>query len=158
MAAPADSPELAFRLRRFSGVNTFVDPVFLGPQLLALSQNWIPNQTYRLSKKPGSRLYVHTGYGVTHITAVSRYYLNSLRYLYWYGQRPSSAGSDYLFRTTEDGGVEPVTGFAEDEAIGRMIRYGDFLYVGNGVDDIRQVPIEWNATTNPVVVLSPIGD
>jgi len=158
MAAPADSPELAFRLRRFSGVNTFIDPVFLGPQFLAEAQNWIPNQTYRLSKKPGSRQYDVTGQGVQHITAIGRYYQTGDRYLYWYGQRDT--GGDALFRTKDDAAVStPITTFTETRAVGRQIRYGNYLYVGNGIDDIQQVPIAFvDSTTTPVVTLAPIAD
>lgn len=159
MAAPADSAEQAFRLRRFSGVNTLTDPVFLGPQFLASSQNWIPAQSYRLAKRPGSRLYCHTGSGVTYITAISRYYKQGLRYLYWYAQRPSGSGSDALFRTIEDTSQALVTTFTEDEALGRLIRYGDYLYVGNGIEDLKQVKLD-GVIGDPgtVVTLTPIGD
>src|SRR5262249_33462406 len=158
MAAPADSPELAFRLRRFSGVNTFIDPAFLGPQFLAEAQNWIPNQTYRLSKKPGSRQYDVTGQGTKHITAIGRYYETGDRYLYWYGQRDT--GGDALFRTKNDAAVStPITTFTETRAFGRLIRYGHYLYVGNGIDDLRQVPVAFvDAATTPVVTLAPIAD
>lgn len=163
MAAPAESPEQAFRLRRFSGVNTLTDPVFLGPQFLAHSQNWIPNQTFRLSKKPGSRLYATTGNNVTNITAVGRYYVGGLRYLYWYGQRTASHGRDILCRSIEDAAVEVVTpAFTEDVQLGRMIRYGDYLYVGNGVEDIRQVKISGvvgdPGTVVPLTIVALLAD
>jgi hypothetical protein len=159
MAAPTDSPEQAFRLRRFAGVNTLVDPVFLGPQFLALAQNWIPNQTYRLSKKPGSLQYIATGHSVTNITALGRYYLAGQRYLYWYGQRLASGGNDAVFRTVEDvvsGGATQVVTFTNELQLGRMIRYGDYLYVGNGIEPLWQIPIAWDATTKPAVRMTPI--
>src|SRR5215467_9254348 len=56
MAAPADAPEQAFRLRRFAGTNNTLDEVFLGPQILARSQNWIPAVSFRLGKRPGTLL------------------------------------------------------------------------------------------------------
>jgi hypothetical protein len=170
MAAPVDATEQAFRLRRFSGTNTMIDPVFLGPQLVALAQNWIPNQTYRLSKRPGSRLYVRTGQGVTGITAIARYYdqLAGHRYLYWYGQRPGAgAGLDNLFRTVDDGAVSgpliTAPALGQDEALGRLIRYGEYLYVGNGIDNLRQVKITDASVTELVplttlAVTAPLGD
>jgi hypothetical protein len=154
VAAPATSPEQAFRLRRFQGTNTIVDPTFIGNEFLVLTQNWVPNQTFRLSKKPGSRLYTRSGYGVERITGLGRYYLKDQRYLYWYGQRTTENGSDHLFRTVEDGAVTPVgTAYVEDQAYGRMIRYGDKLYVGNGIEPLRQIDIETGAEE----ILTPIG-
>jgi hypothetical protein len=157
MAAPADSPEQAFRLRRFSGVNTLTDPVFLGAQFLSLARNWVPNQTFRLSKKPGSRQYLRvndpTDYGVDNITALGRYYAPGGRYLYFYGQ--ATVPGDRLFRLLNDGATTPldhVCDFPAVHAIGRMIRYGDYLYVGNGTDPLRQVHLE----TGDVNVLVPI--
>jgi hypothetical protein len=154
VAAPVESTEQAFRLRRFSGANTIYDPVFVGPQFVVLAQNWFPSQSYRLAKRPGSRRYVATGQGVVGITATSRYYAEGHRYLYWYGQRPTAGGHDALFRTVDDGSASsPITVFGEDQALGRLIRYGRYLYVGNGVGDIRQVAID----TGDTVSLAPIA-
>jgi len=49
--------ERSIVLRRFDGTNILVDSAYLGPTYLRASQNWVPGDTFRLTKRPGSLAY-----------------------------------------------------------------------------------------------------
>ena len=140
MAAPKDSPELAFRLRKFEGTNTEIDSTFLGPTLVSRSENWVPTQSYRLGKRPGTTLLQPLGFGVTDITDLlaARPASGGL-YLYAYGVR-SGAGDAIIGTSIE----EAAWGFAlpfgtpifHGPTPGRMIQFRNRVFAGNGVDPI----------------------
>lgn len=140
MAAPKQSPELAFRLRKFEGTNTEIDSTFLGPTLVSRSENWVPTQSYRLGKRPGSTLMQNLGFGVVDITDLIavRPSTGGL-YLYAYGVR-SGAGDAIIATSVEEG----AWGFAlpfgtpvfHGPTVGRMIQFRDRVFAGNGVDPI----------------------
>jgi hypothetical protein len=135
MAAPKDSPEDAFRLRRFLGTNTQLDPAFLGPQILARSQNWIPAQSRRIGKRPGTVLMQKAGNGITNITSLlSCKDSGGSQYLYAYGQ--TSGG--IVVQSPGEAAFVPTPGVTfTSQAIGRLVRFRNRIYAGNGVDPIK---------------------
>jgi hypothetical protein len=145
MAAPKDSPEQAFRQRRFQGTNTTYDPVFLGPSIVRRSENWVPAQSFRLGKRPGSRLLLDYTSGtaaedLTDLLACRSRIGNF--YLYGYLRRPNKTPTPDAvigYTVDEQAPVQwtpPTVTFTTATAIGRMIQFRDRVYAGNGVDPL----------------------
>src|SRR5215470_1898631 len=164
MAAPKDAPEQAFRLRKFQGTNTEVDSTFLGPSVVSRSENWIPTQSYRLGKRPGTVLLLHAAAGGTptlQITNLSRNRDASHFYLYAYCLKSDGAfiqqsrdEAPFTFNSANDPGSLAI--FSSPTALGRMIPFRDRMYAGNGVDPL----VSWKLGDPPAntLVFSPITD
>lgn len=137
MAAPKDSPEDAFRLRRFAGTNTQLDPAFLGPQLLARSQNWIPAQSRRIGKRPGTVLMQKALNGIANVTSLLACKSSTgALYVYAYGQIGSGGG--IVVQSLGEAPFTPTPGAAfPTQSLGRLIRFRNRIYAGNGVDPIK---------------------
>lgn len=139
MAAPKDAPEQAFRLRRFQGTNVVMDPVFLGSSVVALSQNWVPAQSYRLGKRPGTTQLATFDPSPGDITSLLAARDASGGYLYAYGRR-TSIGDAHVYwlkdETLPVNTTPPNVSFPNATAVGRLIKFRDRVYVGNGVDPI----------------------
>lgn len=141
MAAPKDSPEQAFRQRRFMGTNTVYDPVFLGPQIVRRSENWVPSQSYRLGKRPGSQLLLDFGGSdITDLLACRSQ--TGSAYLYAYIRRPNNTPNPDAFIgyiVDEQPPVQwtpPSVFFTTATALGRMVQFRNRVYAGNGVDPL----------------------
>lgn len=163
MAAPHEAPEKTVTTRRFLGVNTQYDSVFLGGQFLRRAQNWFPATSFRLSKRYGTLADKAAGAGCVHITDLLHVTDKGARYLFAYCQRPHQAGNDFFAVWINDGPVIylPVTAdstgcvFASQMRDGHFIRFGSYVYCGNGTDPIKQIKL----TTGPpwqVVDLVPL--
>ena len=108
MAAPTEAIEQSVNVRKFSGVNTQMDPVFIGGQFLRIAQNLFPNFTYRLAKRYGSPLYgkLTTGPVATITDLLYTSYLGN-RFLFAYAQGTGiPGGPDYAACFTS----EPISG------------------------------------------------
>lgn len=141
MAAPQNSPEQAFRLRKFQGTNTDIDATFLGPSLVNASENWVPAQSYRLGKRPGTLLFTRLGNGVLTVTdllAVTG--VNGEHILYAYCQR--AADAVVLQLANETGTPTIVVTFTTASAWGRLLKFRDRVYALNGADPIQS----WRTT------------
>lgn len=148
MAAPKDSPEQAFRLRKWQGTATEIDSTFLGPSFVARSQNWIPTQSYRLGKRPGTALLKSVGLGTQQIThLLPAHAPDSSFYLFAYCY--TAAGAQ-VNQSIEEGAFTAVPGLSfATRAYGRCIQFRNRIYAGNGVDPIKS----WVITdTNPANV------
>lgn len=148
MASRDPNTERAIVLRKFDGVNLLVDQAYLGPSYLRSSQNWIPGETFRLTKTPGNSAYPGGNIpGVNRVLHLIRAYTPGNRYLYAVAD-PTAAGGDQLWVSPNDGAwvrVALAGGGDADFASGAQ-RYdmeilNGFLYVGNGVDPIFRVTI-----------------
>ena len=141
MAVPKDSEEHAFRLRKFEGTNTEIDSAFLGPSMVSRSENWMPTQSYRLGKRPGTTLLakpvdtIPALGDITDLLAV-RSESGSLC-LYAYCRRPFVP--DAMIASSIDEASFTVTAFTfpSSTAIGRMVQFRNRLYCGNGVDPMK---------------------
>ena len=142
MAAPQDAPEQAFRLRQFQGVNTTIDSTFLGPSFLQLSQNWFPAVSFRLAKRPGNVLFQHIGNSTTAVTDLLADSLAGITYLYAYCQRASDAVIAVSINEGPFGFNPPNVTFPTATARGRLVRFRDRVYAGNGVDPL----VSWKVT------------
>lgn len=150
-------------LRRFDGVNLLVDQAFLGPSYLRAAQNWIPGETFRLTKTPGNVLY-EPGViiNVERTLKMGRFYAGANRYLYLVIM-PPNLGGDQLWVSANDGPwtrVQLAAGgnadFATREGIYDMEEMNGVLYVGNGVDPIYSIPIGGTAT--PLTTITSFTD
>jgi len=131
MAAPQDSPEQAFRLRKFQGTNTDIDSLFLGPSYLTMSENWIPAQSYRLGKRPGSRLVVSLSSTLlSHLLATHA--LDGTPYLYAGSPTPSSQ----VIEVKNESVIATQATFSTAGPTVRSIAFRDRVYAGNGVDPL----------------------
>src|SRR5215467_6187079 len=143
MAAPKESPEQAFRLRQFKGTNTEIDSTFLGPSFMSRSENWIPTQSFRLGKRPGSiLLQTITGTAVSYLLAAHD--KNGVLYLYAYGRNANASGEPTggakIYQSISE------AAFTSDPPLanlpnasgppGRMVQFRDRIYAGNGVDPL----------------------
>ena len=143
MAAPQDAPEQAFRLRKFQGTNTQFESTFLGPSLVARSENWFPAQSYRLGKRPGTTLVQSINLAsTTDLLACSG--PNDSPWLYAFTLPRTSAGeadttnpAQVVGSQEEDPFGSPVAAFTTSQAWGRLVQFRDRIYAGNGVDPLR---------------------
>jgi hypothetical protein len=136
MAAPKDSPEQAFRLRKFQGTATELDSTFLGPSFLQRTQNWIPTQSYRLGKRPGTALLQNVGLSTSRITHLNATHdPNGVAYLFAYCLAGSGA---QVNQSVSEGGFSacPGVAFASPNP-GRTITFRNRVYAGNGVDPMK---------------------
>lgn len=160
MAAPQDSPEQAYRLRKFQGTGTEIDSTFLGPSYLAKSQNWIPTQSYRLGKRPGTTLLGHlgteAGSTVTHLLAAHA--PDGTAHLFAYAAGPPAPFGGIVMESIMEGAFAPVPGITFPSSTpGRTILFRDRVFAGNGVDPLKS----WLITdTDPakVQVYGPLTD
>lgn len=159
MAAPADAPEQAFRLRKFQGTSTEPDSTFLGPTYVNHSENWIPARSYLLAKRPGSSLVQTIGFcKTTHLFAAR----SPDGHLYLYAFRlplgTTGIGSSVQQSIDEAAftGSPPNALFPNLTAIGRSIQFRDRMYAGNGVDPL----VTWKIGDAPAntLILGPITD
>lgn len=137
MAAPKDSPEQAFRLRKFQGTATEMDSTFLGPSFLQRTQNWIPTQSYRLGKRPGTSLLQNVGLTTTRVTHLNATHDPAgISYLYAYCL--TSAGGAQVNQSITEGAFAACPGatFASPNP-GRTITFRNRVYAGNGVDPMK---------------------
>lgn len=140
-------------LRRFDGVNLLVDQAYLGPSYLVQANNWIPGNTFRLTKMPGNLPFKGgTISGPVRFQKMIRAYdASGHRYLYAVVQ-PVTDG-DQLWVSIDDGAWTTVllssggnAMFTQHGAIYDMAILNGILYVGNGVDPIFSIPIGGTAT------------
>jgi hypothetical protein len=151
MAAPQDAPEQGFRLRKFQGTQTEWDSTFIGPSFLVASENWIPTQSYRLGKRPGSTLVQSLPLAVTNLLAAHD--PNGVLYLYAFVTTASAAT---IYEMIEEGA--PTTAPAAPNATfptggntrGRLIQFRNRIYAGNGKDPL----VSWVLGAPPANTLS----
>ena len=152
MAAPADAPEQAFRLRKFQGTNTELDSTFIGPSFVSRSENWIPSQNYRLAIRPGTTLLQHVGLATTNITSlVAARRSDGQLFLFAYGWR--TALPDHIAQSQAEGpfvNTSPGATFPSTGAPGRMIQFRDRMYAGNGIDPL----VSWKLGDDPANTLT----
>lgn len=158
--------ERIISLRRFDGTNVLLDSAYLGPTYLRSSQNWIPSDTFRLTKAPGTTAY--TGGNIANcarVQALLRVYATDGSHRYLYAVvTPTGGGVDQLWVSTDDGAWARVQSsgggnfaFASTNAQYSMDAMNGVLYVGNGhynasvADPIVSVPFGGTATA-----LSPV--
>lgn len=141
-------------LRKFDGVMQLVDQAFLGPSYLRASQNWIPGETFRLTKTPGNVPFAGGPIPATEkcLKLFRTYNPAGDRYLYAVAT-PSAAGGDQLWVSFNDavwtrvqlsGGGD--AGFAERGSVYDIAELNGILYVGNGIDPIYSIPVGGTAT------------
>lgn len=158
MASRDPNTERAIVLRKFDGVNLLVDQAYLGPSYLRAAQNWIPGETFRLTKTPGNAAYPGGNIpGVDRVMKMIRAYTSANRYLYAVAD-PTAAGGDQLWVSIDDGAWVRVAlaggGDADFASSGQrydMEILNGFLYVGNGVDPILRVTLGGTA-----IALTPV--
>jgi len=140
-------------LRKFDGVVLLVDLAFLGPSYLRSSQNWIPGETYRLTKAPGNTAYPGGNIaGQDRVLKLIRAYSGANRYLYAVTD-PTAVGGDQLWVSINDAAWVRVAlsgggdaDFAGSSQVYDMEVLNGILYVGNGVDPIFSIPVGGTAT------------
>lgn len=144
---PSRERERAIVLRRFDGVSILVDSAFLGPSYLRAAQNWIPGETFRLTKTPGSRAYAYAIPDVVKVRLLRRCYSGINRYLYAV-VTPSAGGVDRLWVSQNEGAwtrVQLAGGGNADFTISGGTYDGallnGILYIGNGVDPLLAVTV-----------------
>lgn len=156
---PSRETERELILNRFDGTNLLVDSAYLGPTYLRRAQNWIPGETYRLEKRPGT--ITHPGgvvaAGVTRIHALFATKFTATRYLYAVG---ANAGVDTLYVSTNDGAWAAVTSgtFASDSEIYAFERLHDTVYVSNGIDVPKKIMLSGPTTATDLVVIASFTD
>src|SRR6267142_5058743 len=143
-------------LRRFDGTNILLDSAYLGPTYLRVSQNWIPGDTFRLTKRPGAPL-LFSLTGTSRVQKLLRCYntAGTNRYLYLV-LTPLVAGVDQvdeLWVSVNDAAPVHVTFtaggnvlFTQVQGTYDLLVFNGIVYCGNGVDPIVSVPVGGTAT------------
>jgi hypothetical protein len=161
MAVPKDSEEQAFRLRRFEGTNTEIDSVFLGPSVVSRSENWVPTQSYRLGKRPGTTLMQQPTATIPAMTDITDLFAvrseSGQLCLYAYCRRP--AVPDAIVASSLDEAPFTITAFtfASPTAVGRMVQFRNRIYCGNGVDPIKSWVIGTTTGFEEYGVITDLG-
>lgn len=153
MPAPQDRELL---LSRFLGTNLLVDSTTLGPEYLRRTQNWIPGESLRLEKRPGTTTHPGgtLGAGVTRIHALFATSRGSTRYLY---AVVANAGTDTLLLSTNDGAWAAVTSgtFTSDSETYAFEQLHGIVYVSNGIDVPKKIDLATDPTT--AINLAPVA-
>lgn len=148
MPSPRES---SITIRRIEGVNQAIDGAFLGPTFVRRLRNFVPDPALLLTRRPGTAAFQSLG-GSTRCDALHRCY--------------TTAGDRLLFAvqirspgvqlSTNDGAFANITNntFSTNDLRYSIAELGDFLYIGNGTDPIKQIPI---ATTPTALDLSALG-
>jgi hypothetical protein len=157
MASPHEAPERIVTTRRFLGVNTQYDSVFLGGQFLRRAQNFFPATSFRLSKRYGTLADKQVGQNCINITDLLHVTDKGTYYLFAYCHRRHVLGNDFFAVWINDAGPFFPSGctFGSELKDGHFIRFGSFVYCGNGVDPIKQIKLERTGITQ-VVDLIPL--
>lgn len=145
---PAVGKEQALLLRRFRGVNIAIDSAFVDPDFLQSSRNFVPETTYLLSKRHGTRFFGGPLVNDGRIDVMQAVY--------------DATGTLFLFYVVSSGSGDRIE-FADVTGTSHAVTNGTFpsagrrydmsvlggdLYVGNGVDPIKQIPV-----TNPTTAV-----
>src|SRR5262245_29121819 len=140
----APDRETPLPVRRFQGTMLAMDPAFTPPGFLVRSENWVPDLTYVLSKRRGSRSWMRLPQPGRCDPLVYATKSDGTRYLY-------AVAGDQLYVSQDDLPFSPVsngifTGTRAARAAGTDTRYGaavvgDTLYVGSDHDPIKEVPL-----------------
>ena len=115
--------DIAITLRRFDGVNQLVDSATLGPTYLRAAANWIPGETFRLTKAPGTTAYAGGNIpDCARVPALLRVYAQdgSHRYLYAVRVPSGSATTTTASASTTIIKVTSTTGYH----VGYAVRIG----------------------------------
>ena len=128
--------EVPIPVRRFTGVMLSPDPAFIPVGFLTQSDSWIPDPTYILTKRLGSKMWQTLPGSGTVDPFVYTTDSSGNRYLY-------GVAADQLYVSTNDGTFTAVpTGhFATTSPRYGIAVVGDTLYCGNDSDPIKQVPL-----------------
>lgn len=139
---PARDTDLPIGLRKFEGVNQQLDSVYLGPSILRRSTNWVPAESYVLTKRNGSVAYQAVA-SFNRLDRIQRAYSTDELHRYLYVVGTPTAGTDALRLSTDDGAFATITNgaFAASNRRYDMAQLGNLLYVGNGVDPIKRIPL-----------------
>ena len=138
---PSRPREVPTLFSQLLGVNVTVDPGALPPTLLQFAENWVPSQRFTLIRRPGTVPYPSILFSES-VHALIRFTRGATRYLY--AVATPASGGDVVYVSTDDGLWFAAAGDATFTKRGGdygFARYGDFLYVGNGEDPLKQVEI-----------------
>jgi hypothetical protein len=144
---PARATDRPILLRRFDGTNRQVDSVYLGPSYLRRATNWVPARSFALTKRGGTLPY-QTVTPAGRLDALLRAYSSDGQHRYLYAVRVPGATTDDLVVSVDDGPFVVVTGgtFAATGARYDLVQVGDVVYVGNGIDPLKRIPLGGTAT------------
>lgn len=152
--------EIPVLLRKFNGVDIATDSAFIGPDYLQSAQNFIPDPTFLLSKRPGSTTFrdLATDIGGTWAGFQGALYIGSSDLLYVVAV-PNATSKETLYVSSAGGAFAAVPTGAfttlANYAYG-MASIGGNLYVSNGINAIKQVP--FSGTAFDLVVLPIFTD
>ena len=134
------STDAVISMRQFRGVNVAFDKVFIGPDYLQKSDNFVPDPTFRLGRRRGSALFLMFGGGERIDTMLRTYDDAGTRYLYAVVVTKTTA---QLRMSVNDAAV-PQDVVAPYVTPGRrygLVVLGNQLYIGNGADPIRKTQL-----------------
>lgn len=157
--------EIPVLLRKFDGVDIATDSAFIGPSYLQSSQNWIPDPTHLLTKRPGSALYRDLAtdlggtwsgmFGIKHVGLTDTLYVVA----------SPTAGTEKLYASVAGAAFTAVPSGDFASNAGYVYGFavlGGNLYVGSGLAPagvpvpIKQIP--FGGTAVDLIVLPTFVD
>src|SRR5215831_896374 len=128
--------EIPIPVRKFNGVMLALDPAFVPVGFLIQCDSWVPDPTYILAKRLGSKVWQTLPAGASVDPFLYTTDSSGNRYLY-------AIASNALYVSTNDSAFTAVaTGtFATSSPRYGMAVLGDTLYCGNDSDPIKAVPL-----------------
>lgn len=161
---PGDK-EIPLQLRRWQGVNLAHDEAFVDPSFLRASDNWVPAETYLLTKRRGTALYLDMDAGALNDTlrvhSMIRVHSGANRYLF--AVRNYLDTYDQVVFSTNDADFAAAGGlhsFSTFNSRYGMVAHGGYIYVGNGLatDEIKKIPFTGTAVDlTSLSALTPTG-
>src|SRR5262249_21525442 len=130
-------------VRRFSGTMLALDPAFVPLGFLASCDNWIPDPTFVLTKRRGSKVWQTLPGTIADVDALA-YNLGSDGHRYLFAMAcGGTPGGDMLFLSVDDGTFAAVSngGFATQSARYGVAAVGDTVYVGDDTDPLKYMDL-----------------
>jgi hypothetical protein len=133
--------EVAIPVRRFTGTMLAIDPAFVPLGFLTQCDNWVPDPNFVLTKRRGSLTWETLPGAGRCDPLLYTSGSDTRRYLY-------AVAGDRLYCSVDDGAFAAVANgaFATPSPRYGAAAVGDFLYVGNDTDPLKQVPLGGAAT------------
>jgi hypothetical protein len=136
----ADDREHKIPVRKFSGTIVSIDPAFVPVGFLAACNNWIPDPTYVLTKRSGSKLWATLPGSVDHVDRLG-FNFGSDGHRYLFAIAIMTTGGDQVLVSVDDAAFALVSNgtFTTRSPRYGFASLGDTVYVGNDTDPVKYI-------------------
>src|SRR5215468_99190 len=136
----ADDREHKIPVRRFTGTIVAMDPAFVPAGFHVACNNWMPDPTFVLTKRRGSKQWQTLPGSVNYVDRLG-FNDGSDGHRYLFAVTRMASGGDQIFVSVDDGTFAAVTNgtFTTPSVRYGFASLGDTVYVGNDTDPIKYI-------------------